>query len=707
MADSHTLTTQDIQALLNSGGWDKVDRVVYLTFKTLCDYLAVQSLKIEKLEKSIDYFGTITQNSCQELSTALDLKVSFPELQQMIEKKVSKNDLSYILSNKSNLQDLKLLESRCAKYEDLDKVYEDILKRWQDTLSKVELEEMYKLIDTKANKTEVEEALAGKANKQAVASALHKKVNRNEIEAVIASKADSKDLAFISSAIEAKVDYSSFEGFCKRVTEKLEEIDSLSLGQKDLTSKAELKAVQHELEENQKAVFAELEKIKFSLKSSIEKMKETIESRQTELVSQTLNENEEKILNETLNLKNLIKQKVDYLESEISKTSKASEKSLKLVDSDLKQLKESGFSFQSTFKELARESQKFASAHNSFLSDLSKLQQDLQKLQKTQEDLLKKKANLSQLHEANALVKEECLLETRQEIHQALISFKSALAEDTSTLREEIKSQVSKQDHHLAGLLEKKVNSADLLSIASEISNLQRSLSCLASQDEVDLIRELVESLQQTLKKKIDSDSAERKKTGESIENLWKELASKVLAEDFHEAMNSKVNIEDVNKSIEDLFAVIEKKLEIEEFEHQVAGQSVINEALCAENRLARWIWKVGDLNSGNVVWDTQAVNTSQDVFIWDKGKVSIQVLQAGLYQIEFGFFAKKKPTVGIVVNGETVIIGGTSVSVKPWGKSTSSGLTLMDYLVLPSRSRITVSYAGTPGEGFFGIKKL
>jgi DNA repair exonuclease SbcCD ATPase subunit len=708
MSDSHTLTTQDIQALLSSSSqWEKVDRIIFLTFKTLCDYLQVQSLKLEKLEKSIDYFSSSTQNSYQDLSTSLDLKVSFSEMNQILEKKVSKNDLSFILANKANLQDLKSLEAKCAKYEDLDKFYEDFLKRWQDTLSKSELEDIYKLIETKPSRSELEEALACKANKQAVANALHKKINRNDLESLIANKADSKELAFLSTAIEAKVDYSSFESFCKMVNEKVEEIDSVSLSQKELPTRTELKTVQSEIEENQRTVFAELEKIKISLKTSIEKMKENIESRQFELVSQTVNENEEKILNETLTLKNFIKQKVENLENENLKLSKNTEKSLKILESDLKMIKENNSSFQNTFKELTRDNQKLLALSNSFHSDQGKLQQDLQKFQKTLEDLNKKKANLSQLHESFTLLKEECLLETRQEIHQALISFKSALSEDTSTIREEIKSQISKQEQALQAFLEKKVNTSELLSIASDISTVKRSLDLLAAQDEVDLIRDSIESVQLTLKKKIEGDLLEKKKNSEIIENIWKELSSKVENEDFQEVISGKVGIEEINKSIEEIYDIIDKKVDVQEFEQQVNGQSVINEALCAENRLARWIWKAGDLNAGNVVWDTQAVNTSQDVFVWDKGKVNIQVLQPGLYMIEFGFFAKKKPTVGVVVNGETIIIGGSSVSIKPWGKTTCSGITLVDYLVLPGRSRICVNYAGVPGEGFFGIKKL
>ena len=52
-----------------------------------------------------------------------------------------------------------------------------------------------------------------KANKQAVANALHKKLNKGELESLIASKADAKDFQLLSAAIEAKVEYTSFETF--------------------------------------------------------------------------------------------------------------------------------------------------------------------------------------------------------------------------------------------------------------------------------------------------------------------------------------------------------------------------------------------------------------------------------------------------------------------------------------------------------------
>ena len=708
MSETHTLTTHDIQSLLNTPNqWDSVDRIIQMTFKSLCDLLAVQTLKIDKLEKSLNYYSQISQTSISEISTSLDLKVSFTEIQQFLDKKVSKTDLSYLLSNKPNFQDLKNIEMRYAKIDDLNSMYEDMLKRWEDTLSKVELQDIYKLLDSKANKSDVDDALQNKANKQAVATALHKKINRGELENLIASKADLKEFQLISAAIEAKVEYTSFENFRKELFEKFEELEHWKESLGLITIQKNIENIAKESEKYQLEINNELEKVRVYSKNYIDKFKETIENKQSEFILNYSLETEEKYNSEILGCKNLIKQKTEGLEIEITKVSKNLEKLSKLLENENKSTKESISSLVTSLKESNKENQKIASTNTSSLSDIFKLQQDVQKLQKFNEEFNKKKANLAQVQEMNELSKEECLLTTRQEIHQAFVSFKAALTEDTSSIREEIKQFLSKQEQNTSLLLDKKLNISDLNNLSFEINNLKKIVSGMASQDEIDLVRDSLETLQLSFKKKTDSDHSEKKKVSECLESILKELSCKVTNNELEGILESKAGIDETNKSIGELYSQIEKRLCIDEFEVHVAGQNIINEAICAENRIARWIWKSGDINSGSIVWDAQAVNTSQDIFIWDKGKVTIQVLQPGLYQIEFGFFAKKKPTVGIVVNGETVIIGGNSLSAKPWGKQITSGITLVDFLVLPNRSRICIAYSGEPAEGFFGIKKL
>ena len=146
------------------------------------------------------------------------------------------------------------------------------------------------------------------------------------------------------------------------------------------------------------------------------------------------------------------------------------------------------------------------------------------------------------------------------------------------------------------------MNVGELLSINTEFSNITKLISGHASQDEVDLIRDSLEALQLNVRKKFESDNLEKKKSVEFFENIRKELGLKVSFSELAEALETKVTIDDVNKSIEELYLQIEKKVNIEEYEIHVTGQNVINEALCAENRLARWVWKSGDLINGNVV---------------------------------------------------------------------------------------------------------
>ena len=80
-----------------------------------------------------------------------------------------------------------------------------------------------------------------------------------------------------------------------------------------------------------------------------------------------------------------------------------------------------------------------------------------------------------------------------------------------------------------------------------------------------------------------------------------------------------------------------------------------------------------------------------------------------GLYKIELGFYSKKKPTVQIIVNGNTVLSAVNSNSYVIHHSSGKlkdikardnpvSGLTLVDFLLLPAKARLAISYNGEEG---------
>ena len=125
-------------------------------------------------------------------------------------------------------------------------------------------------------------------------------------------------------------------------------------------------------------------------------------------------------------------------------------------------------------------------------------------------------------------------------------------------------------------------------------------------------------------------------------------------------------------------------------------------------------------MNGYAVPWEMQSVNTCPENFLWDEDKTCILTVAPGLYEITFGFFSNKKPTVQLLVNGEAVlsavnsssyVIHHSSGKLKSLGKHSSghvTGLTLVDFVALPARARISLSYSGENGaEGFLGLRKL
>ena len=121
----------------------------------------------------------------------------------------------------------------------------------------------------------------------------------------------------------------------------------------------------------------------------------------------------------------------------------------------------------------------------------------------------------------------------------------------------------------------------------------------------------------------------------------------KANIKDVSTIIDKKASIDDVNKALIEVHKELDLKSSQQEVTASLNDQALINEALCAENCVARWIWKSGDVKSGYAVpWEVQSVNTCPDNFLWEKEKTSILTVAPGLYEVIFGFFARKKPTV-------------------------------------------------------------
>ena len=108
-----------------------------------------------------------------------------------------------------------------------------------------------------------------------------------------------------------------------------------------------------------------------------------------------------------------------------------------------------------------------------------------------------------------------------------------------------------------------------------------------------------------------------------------------------------------------------------------------------------------------------QAINTCPENFLWEKNKGVLILVAPGLYQLSMGFYSSKQPSVKIYVNGEVIIhlkdkLDGSRKQKTKHSAGNVTGLTLVEFVALPARARVAISYEGeTSGEGFFSLRKL
>ena len=210
-----------------------------------------------------------------------------------------------------------------------------------------------------------------------------------------------------------------------------------------------------------------------------------------------------------------------------------------------------------------------------------------------------------------------------------------------------------------------------------------------------------------------------------------KELTELEINKNKDIEITEKSDLKEIYLKIAEIHDEINKNKD--EYHNAMNTQALINETLCNENKLGRWIWDSGKLkNNYNIIWDTQKINTSPDNYKLENDKSTIIVSEEGYYEIILGFYLyRKKPNIQILINNEVVIsnanknINNNSVSQlcsntmysgfmktnrNSFGNNNyrnSTGLTIIDFLYFQNNTKLNVFYNGEIGKGFIGLKKL
>ena len=109
------------------------------------------------------------------------------------------------------------------------------------------------------------------------------------------------------------------------------------------------------------------------------------------------------------------------------------------------------------------------------------------------------------------------------------------------------------------------------------------------------------------------------------------------------------------DKKITEVHEVLSTKVAHDDHGTAVSKQEEINETLCSENTVGRWVCENKRGFSGNVVWDYEKINTCPDLFSFETGSSEVNVVKAGCYEVSLGFFAERPPFVQVQVNGQVV----------------------------------------------------
>ena len=138
-----------------------------------------------------------------------------------------------------------------------------------------------------------------------------------------------------------------------------------------------------------------------------------------------------------------------------------------------------------------------------------------------------------------------------------------------------------------------------------------------------------------------------------------------------------------------------------------------------------RWTWTRGKLRSAVaksapplLPWNAERLNTSPGTFGWVTDRAFIEVLAAGLYVITAAVFVPGGPTIGVTVNGQTVLRRLSSTRQVVDASGLIAGSSIRDVLSLAPGARVAVQCEVNPGapdapmrmqdaHGLLELKKL
>ena len=659
------------------------------------------------------------------MSKKLSNKPSREELDNYLKFKSNNNDEIFQAIN--NCVNINQFNELIHQFENLkNDIFLKLNKYENNLVTKDDFAIIKNELDNKANILDIENALEAKEDKEKINFLNKNMVDKNEINKMINNAMNTND--------EKNISRNDFEQFLDDYQNDYKNIEEKLMNKLDIN--------------NYQNTFEKLRQKIDNIDNDLDRLIQSVKD-QFQAVNFAINNLEQNFVDKNelnLNMEKIIRNKIEKDQVELL-INKSKNNMLDIIN----QFKSGENSNQKNFEEnIQNKIDKMIFDNQSLLNDITNTNQNINNYfsqkQAEMENLMNKmRTALSNNNNINALSNKKELdnkilekLDGKLDIVK-FEEFLNGLKEDLDAkldiitmkkTNEEIIQEINDKIRQLYTDINKdlsqKINKNELDAILSEnnFRSINNNINDI-SQEKLSItdFEEFVNNINQQLKQKLDINKFNNiiSTFNSNFENIHKDMNSKADLKNIINILKSKLDIENFNDEIKILKKEVGGMTPLADFSSAMDNQAIINDTLCNENNIGRWLWKSGKIkNNLAIPWEVQIINTSNDNFLWEKDKTFINIKEGGLYEIKMGFFADKKPMVQILINGEVIISAINSNSyvihqspggrMKGTGKTSFgnvTGLTMVDFVLLPDNAKLSISYTGEKGIGFLGLKKL
>lgn len=692
-----------------SEAWTPVQEIVRLNFKALHDVVKAHGEALKSVEKSVG-----NKVNRQEHTAALTEKVSVNELTTTFE------ELSRVIDNKADARDTSSIVERMAGRMEVQTALAD----------KADVGDVQRCLDAKAGLAETQQLLGGvearlDAAEQRLTEVLSAKADKAQVEALVQNQLTRDEVrTLVAEAVD---------GLRQELRGEIKEALSAKASKESVATALKTKANRQDVEE---LVTKHAEAMNATLAS-----KANVDAVSTALAAKA----------SRAEMLEAVDTRVDAcrsaLDAEIQ--SRASLQQLQSVQEEVD-------------RRVAMLQSEIAKADDALASACGRLERDLATHAKEVNAALSSKASTVEVQQRVRQSEVETMLATKPDRHEldlAAQAVSTKLAADLSRAASELRGHVDdrvatarSEAAALSSRLEGLARRSEVehaLNLKADTKEVEMWLQSKAGLDEVTAQLEVrdqeshralgqkaasheVQAMGDRLEQRLSAEVGQLRydlsqattglASSEQLQQQLQGMVGRSAVESLGVNLEKKANIDDINRSLTEVNRELAQRPTLSELNRVIGEQSLIMESLCSEHLLGRWIWKSGKVKGEKaaVPWNVQNINTNPENFLWEKDKCSVTTVAPGLYEVTFGFFTRKKPTVQLLVNGEPVLSAVNSASyavhhssgrlaaVGPHPAGNVTGLTLIDYLALPPKARISCSYQGEEGgEGFMGLRKM